>query len=128
MKRFILTLATAALVAAPALAKQPVWPADKLGKETSIPFVGTIGLYSSIAGARSGTVRQDKVDEYSGALYAEGTAALTDRLRLTLGLRGDIYGYDVDARTLPINSGKGSDALFADGTTDPAVLAARILR
>jgi outer membrane receptor protein involved in Fe transport len=74
-----------------------------------------LGLYSSIAGTRSGTVRQDKVDEYSGALYAEGTAALTGRLRLTLGLRGDVYGYDVDARTLPVNSGKGSDALLSPG-------------
>lgn len=84
-----------------------------VGGDARWDHIGTIGLYSSIAGTRSGTVRQDKVDEYSGALYAEGTAALTGRLRLTLGLRGDVYGYDVDARTLPVNSGKGSDALFS---------------
>ena len=60
MKRFILTLATAALVAAPALAKQPVWPADKLGKETSIPFVGTIGLYNFDARDDRGVYLQDQ--------------------------------------------------------------------
>jgi len=84
-----------------------------VGGDARWDHIGTIGLYSSIAGARSDTVRQDKVDEYSGALFAEGTAALTGRLRLTLGLRGDIYGYDVEARTLPVNSGKGSDALLS---------------
>lgn len=84
-----------------------------VGGDARWDHIGTIGLYTSIAGARSGTVRQDKVDEYSGALYAEGAAALTGRLRLTLGLRGDVYGYDVDARTLPVNSGKGSDALLS---------------
>ena len=60
MKRFILALATAALVAAPALAKQPVWPADKLGKETSIPFVGTIGLYNFDARDDQGVYLQDQ--------------------------------------------------------------------
>lgn len=37
---------------------------------------------------------------------------LTPRLRLILGLRGDLYGYDVDALSLPVNSGKGSDAIL----------------
>jgi len=36
---------SAALIAGPALAKQYSWPADKLGKETSIPFMGELGLY-----------------------------------------------------------------------------------
>jgi hypothetical protein len=40
---------------------------------------------------------------------------LTGRLRLTLGLRGDVYGYDVDARTLPVNSGKDRMRCSAQG-------------
>jgi len=74
--------------------------------------IGKIGLYRSVRGVRTDTVRQDKVDEYSGALYAEGTASMTDRLRLVLGLRGDLYGYKVRAETLEANSGSGSDAIL----------------
>ncbi len=83
------------------------------GGEGRWDHIGRIGLYSSIAGLTSGTVRQDKVDEYSGGVYAEGTAALTDRLRLTLGLRGDLYGYDVRAQTLAANGGRGSDGMLS---------------
>ncbi len=83
-----------------------------VGGEGRWDHIGKIGLYSAIAGRTSGTVRQDKVDEYSGAIHAEGTAALTDRLRLTIGLRGDLYGYDVRAQTLAANSGKGSDGML----------------
>ena len=39
-------LAAIALAAVPALARDQTWPADKLGKETSILFIGTIGLYN----------------------------------------------------------------------------------
>lgn len=84
-----------------------------VGGDARWDHIGKIGLYSSVGGTTSGTIRQDKVDEYSGALFAEGTASLTDRLRLTLGLRGDLYGYDVTAQTLPANSGKGSDAMLS---------------
>ncbi|WP_238995273.1 TonB-dependent receptor [Sphingomonas solaris] len=84
-----------------------------VGGEGRWDHIGKIGLYNSIAGRTSGTVRQDKVDEYSGAVYAEGTASLTDRIRLTLGLRGDLYGYDVRAQTIAANSGKGSDGILS---------------
>ena len=84
-----------------------------LGGDARWDHIGKIGLYHSVAGQTTGAVRQDRVDEYSGALFAQGTAELTDRLRLTLGLRGDLYGYDVDAETLPVNSGKGSDAMLS---------------
>ncbi len=84
-----------------------------VGGEARWDHIGKIGLYNSIAGETSGIVRQDKVDEYSGAIYAEGTASLTDRLRLTLGVRGDLYGFDVRAQTLAANTGKGSDGVFS---------------
>ncbi len=60
MKRFLFTLATATLVATPAFAKQPVWPADQIGKEKSIPFVGTIGLYDFQPDGDRGVWLQDQ--------------------------------------------------------------------
>lgn len=84
-----------------------------VGADGRWDHIGKIGLYSSVAGVMREAVREDKVDEYSGGAFGQATAALTDRLRLTLGLRGDVYGYDVTAQTLAANSGKGSDAMFS---------------
>lgn len=53
-------MAAASLAATPALAKDPTWPADKLGKETSIPFIGTIGLYNFEADGDRGVWLQDQ--------------------------------------------------------------------
>jgi hypothetical protein len=60
----IAMLAAASLAgsAIPAAAKQQdrTWPADKLGKETSIPFIGTIGLYNFEADGDRGVWLQDQ--------------------------------------------------------------------
>ena len=53
-------LAAAVLASYPALAKQPVWPADKLGKETSVPFVGALGIYNFEADSDRGVYLQDQ--------------------------------------------------------------------
>lgn len=82
------------------------------GGDARYDRIGKIGLYQTARAVRIGTTRQDKVDEYSGALYLEGSALVTERLRLVLGLRGDLYGYKVQAHTLAANSGSGSDAIF----------------
>jgi hypothetical protein len=50
----------AALSAVPASAKDPVWPADKLGKEATIPFMDTIGLYNFEADDDRGVWLQDQ--------------------------------------------------------------------
>jgi outer membrane receptor protein involved in Fe transport len=84
-----------------------------VGGETRWDHIGKVGLYSSVAGTVTGVVRQDKVDEYSGGIFAEGTASLTGRLRLTLGLRGDAYGYHVRADRLATNSGNGWDGMLS---------------
>ncbi|MET0252024.1 MAG: TonB-dependent receptor [Novosphingobium sp.] len=93
-----------------ALGRLPL--AITFGAEGRYDRVGRIGLYASVAGVRSATVRQDRIDEYSGALFGEAALALTPRLRAVLGMRGDLYGYDV-AADLAANSGNGSDALIA---------------
>ena len=83
-----------------------------VGADARYDHIGKVGLYHTRDAVRIGTVRQDRVDEVSGALHAEGTASLTDRLRLVLGLRGDLYGYDVHAETLAANGGKGHDGIL----------------
>lgn len=83
-----------------------------LGADARYDDIGQIGLDHTAKGVVIGTVRQDSVNEYSGALYAEGAITLTSRLRLVLGLRGDLYGYDVRSDTLAANSGKGSAGIL----------------
>ena len=59
-KIMIIAAMAAAFATLPAAARQPAWPADKLGKETSIPFVGTIGLYNFAADSDRGVYLQDQ--------------------------------------------------------------------
>ncbi len=84
-----------------------------LGGDARWDRITRVGLYSAVDGRTIGAVRQDKVDEYSGAVFGEGTVSISERLRFTIGLRGDIYGYDVRAQTLASNSGKGTDGIVS---------------
>jgi hypothetical protein len=86
-----------------------VW---RIGADTRYDRIGRVGLYRSKAGVVTGTIRQDRVDEYSGGLFGEARLALTPALRLILGLRGDALGYDVASETAA-NSGSGSAAFLA---------------
>lgn len=82
-----------------------------IGADGRWDWIGNIGLYHSKQGIVTSPVREDAVSEYSAGLYAEAAAALTPSLRMTLALRGDLYGLDVDAG-MPVNSGRGTDALL----------------
>jgi hypothetical protein len=59
-RTLILAATAAALAVSPAVARQVGWPADKLGKETSIPFVGTIGIYNFESDSDRGVYLQDQ--------------------------------------------------------------------
>lgn len=83
-----------------------------IGGDVRYDRIGTIGLFRSAGAIPIATIREDKVDEYSGGIYGEAQLTLAPGLRATLGLRGDLYGYDVDA-ALDVNAGSGSDAIVA---------------
>lgn len=70
-----------------------------------------IGLFQTDARARLATVRDDVVSETSIGAYAQAELQMTDRLRANVGLRYDVYFYDIDA-SIDANSGSGSDAIF----------------
>ncbi len=60
-RTLILAAGVAAILSAsPAIAKQRTWPADQLGKETSIPFIDTIGLYNFEPDGEHGVWLQDQ--------------------------------------------------------------------
>lgn len=83
-----------------------------VGADTRYDLIGRVGLYTSTGGVRTGTIREDRVDEISGNLWGEVETRLSPSLRLTLGANAALYGYDVRS-DLAANSGSGSDALVA---------------
>lgn len=83
-----------------------------LGAEARYDRIGKVGLYRSQAGRPVSTVREDRVDEGSAALYGEAMLWPAPKLRLSFGVRADLYRYDVRS-DLAANSGKGTDALLA---------------
>ncbi len=82
------------------------------GANLRYDLIDKVGLYASAAGVRTGTIRQDRVDEVSGNGWAQIETRLAPSLRLILGGNLALYGYDVRS-DLAANSGSGSDALLA---------------
>ena len=74
--------------------------------------IGTVGLYRTQARERTGTVRQDTVEETSLGAHYETIWSLSLRWRAVLGARADHYRFDVDAEDLR-NSGTEQDTLFS---------------
>jgi outer membrane receptor protein involved in Fe transport len=75
-----------------------------LGVQARHDHIGAVGLYATRRRERLASLREDRVGQSSLALYYQGEWALTDRLRGTAGLRGDVYRFAV-RNTAPDNSG-----------------------
>lgn len=76
-----------------------------LGVQLRQDRLAPVGLYLSQARRRLSTVREDRVEESSGALYLSNSTAWTPWLRTVAGVRSDRYSFDVDSDT-GANSGK----------------------
>jgi hypothetical protein len=75
--------------------------------------ISDVGLAHTAERESLSTVRRDRVDETSLGLYWKGTTDLTSWMRAYAGLRGDVYWFDVDAKTQPENSGDRSDSIVS---------------
>jgi outer membrane receptor protein involved in Fe transport len=74
--------------------------------------IGRVGLYRTQARLRTGTVRQDAVEETSLGVHYEAIWSLSPRWRAVLGARADHFRFDVDAEDLR-NSGTEQDTLIS---------------
>ncbi len=83
-----------------------------VGAEGRYDFIDPVGLFRTDARRVVSTVRQDKVNQGSGAVFAEVTVRPTERLRILLGGRADFYTFDVRA-DIAANSGKSSASIFS---------------
>ena len=73
--------------------------------------IDSVGLYNTVARERTNAVRQDKVSEWAGALWAEGERAFGP-VRAVLGVRADAISVDVKSDN-PLNTGDASDVLVS---------------
>ncbi len=68
-----------------------------LGVDTRHDWLNGIGLYKTEARNRFRTVRQDDVYEASAALFAGHNVQILDKVRLTAGVRADLFRFDVES-------------------------------
>ena len=78
--------------------------------------VSTVGLYNTIARRRTNTIRDDAVGQTTVGLFAQSEIEWNPVFRTTLGMRGDLYRYEVVAQN-PLNSGSGDTALVSPKLT-----------
>lgn len=71
---------------------------------------GPLGLYHTRATERIGTIRADDVDQRSVGFFGESEIEWGRKLRTTIGLRGDVYNWNVESNN-PLNSGKETSAI-----------------
>lgn len=83
-----------------------------VGAEGRYDVIDPVGLFRTNARRIVSTVRQDKVNQGSGAVFAEAIVRPTDRLRIVLGGRADFYHFDVRA-DIAANSGKNSASIVS---------------
>lgn len=74
------------------------------GFDTRHDAIGEVGLYNTASRRRIGTTRSDAVDETSLSAFADQKLVLTDWLKLSGGIRSDLFHFGVDSN-LPANSG-----------------------
>jgi hypothetical protein len=78
----------------------------RVGAEGRFDDIDDVALYRTRARERQSTVRRDAVQEDSVGMFAAHEYRFSDRLRSYVGLRYDRFDFDVDARSLPENSGE----------------------
>ena len=69
-----------------------------LGVELRYDDIPEVGLYKTSGRQRLGTIRSDKVEEWSTGVYAENQVHWTPQLRSVLGARYDYFDFDVNSR------------------------------
>lgn len=83
-----------------------------LGMQVRYDRIPTVALHKTRERRRLSTVREDNVNETSLAWYYQNQTQWLDKVRTTVGLRSDVFFFDVDSK-LVANSGDKVDAIFS---------------
>jgi hypothetical protein len=85
---------------------------NAIGAQFRHDAIGTIGLFKTVAQQRLSTVREDGVNQSSLGTFAQSEIEWSRVLRTTVGLRADVFRFDVRAGD-PVNSGREHDTLVS---------------
>ncbi len=97
------------------------WDGEVLGRRT-FTTIGTqiredsipeVGLQKTKSREVLSITRDDRVSQASMGLYASRTTWWTDKVRTTLGNRGDFYNFNVRSRTIDQNSGSVAAGIWS---------------
>ncbi|NEX64080.1 TonB-dependent receptor [Noviherbaspirillum galbum] len=83
-----------------------------VGVQSRSDRLDPVGLYTSVARARSGVTREDRIRETSASLYLSNAIRWTEQFRTVAGLRADHYQFDVTSSNAA-NSGKVNDRIVS---------------
>jgi outer membrane receptor protein involved in Fe transport len=75
-------------------------------------WLDPVGLYHTASARRLSTTREDQVGQTMLGLFAQTEIEWTPRVRATLGLRGDVYQFDVTSDNA-LNSGRGTSGIVS---------------
>jgi hypothetical protein len=81
----------------------------RVGADGRHDDISRVGLFKVRDRVPVSTVREDAVTETSIGLFASNEFTFSDRLRTYAGVRLDHFEFDVDAKSLPVNSGEARD-------------------
>jgi len=83
-----------------------------VGVQLRRDWLEPVGLYRTEAQRRLSTTREDRVGQTLVSGYAQTEVEWTRALRTTVGLRADVYQFNVTSNN-PLNSGDGSDGMIS---------------
>jgi len=86
---------------------------NEVGVQGRFDDIQKIGLYHTQARVRLSTTREDKVRQASGAVFFQNDTAWTRKFRTILGVRGDLYHFDVTGKSDPENGGTVTRGIFS---------------
>jgi hypothetical protein len=78
---------------------------NEVGFQGRFDDIHAIGLFHTEERRRLSTTRLDRVQQASGALFAQTDIPWTSQFRTIVGLRGDLYHFDVTGISDPENGG-----------------------
>jgi hypothetical protein len=85
---------------------------NMFGAQVRFDRIGSVGLYQTLARQRLSTTRTDKVGQRSVGVFAQNELQWSSVVRTTIGLRGDIFTFDVEGDD-SLNSGTKASGLIS---------------
>jgi hypothetical protein len=84
---------------------------NAFGAQVRHDRIGSVGLYHTRGRQRLSTTREDRVGQTSLGLFAQNEYQWSSVVRTTVGVRADVFSFDVDGQ--PENSGSESSGLIS---------------